>query len=45
MTKQDVASKIIEIGVVPVIRAKSARLGMRAAEAVCAEASRLWRLR
>ena len=36
MTKQDVASKIIEIGVVPVIRAKSARLGMRAVEAVCA---------
>ena len=36
MTKDDVAKKIIGIGVVPVIRAKSSRLGMRAVEAVCA---------
>jgi 2-dehydro-3-deoxyphosphogluconate aldolase/(4S)-4-hydroxy-2-oxoglutarate aldolase len=36
MSKQEVASKIIEIGIVPVIRAKSNRLGMSAVEAVFA---------
>lgn len=35
MTKQEVAQKIIEIGVVPVVRAGSAKQGMQAAEAVC----------
>src|SRR6516165_2882709 len=34
MSKQEVASKIIEIGIVPVIRAKSSRLAMSAVEAV-----------
>jgi 2-dehydro-3-deoxyphosphogluconate aldolase / (4S)-4-hydroxy-2-oxoglutarate aldolase len=36
MTKQEVANRIIEIGVVPVVRASSAKQAMQAAEAVCA---------
>jgi 2-dehydro-3-deoxyphosphogluconate aldolase/(4S)-4-hydroxy-2-oxoglutarate aldolase len=36
MTKQEVAKRISEIGIVPVVRAASAKLGMQAAEAVCA---------
>jgi len=36
MTKQDVANRIMEIGVVPVVRASSAKQAMLAAEAVCA---------
>jgi 2-dehydro-3-deoxyphosphogluconate aldolase / (4S)-4-hydroxy-2-oxoglutarate aldolase len=36
MTKQEVAKKIMNVGIVPVVRAKSAKLGMQAAEAVCA---------
>jgi 2-dehydro-3-deoxyphosphogluconate aldolase/(4S)-4-hydroxy-2-oxoglutarate aldolase len=36
MSKQDVANRIMEIGVVPVVRASSAKNAMRAAEAVCA---------
>ncbi|MFZ1010381.1 MAG: bifunctional 4-hydroxy-2-oxoglutarate aldolase/2-dehydro-3-deoxy-phosphogluconate aldolase [Candidatus Sulfotelmatobacter sp.] len=35
MTKQEVANRIMEIGVVPVVRASSAKQAMRAAEAVC----------
>jgi 2-dehydro-3-deoxyphosphogluconate aldolase / (4S)-4-hydroxy-2-oxoglutarate aldolase len=35
MTKQEVARKVAEIGIVPVIRASSAKQGMMAAEAVC----------
>ncbi len=35
MTKEEVARKIVEIGVVPVIRASSAKQGMLAVEAVC----------
>jgi len=36
MTKQDVANRIMGIGVVPVVRASSAKQAMLAAEAVCA---------
>jgi 2-dehydro-3-deoxyphosphogluconate aldolase/(4S)-4-hydroxy-2-oxoglutarate aldolase len=36
MTKQEVARRICEIGIVPVVRAASARQGMQAVEAVCA---------
>jgi 2-dehydro-3-deoxyphosphogluconate aldolase/(4S)-4-hydroxy-2-oxoglutarate aldolase len=36
MTKQQVRDKIIEIGIVPVVRAASGRQAMQAAEAVCA---------
>jgi 2-dehydro-3-deoxyphosphogluconate aldolase/(4S)-4-hydroxy-2-oxoglutarate aldolase len=36
MTKQEVARRIFEIGIVPVVRAASAKQGMQAAEAICA---------
>jgi 2-dehydro-3-deoxyphosphogluconate aldolase / (4S)-4-hydroxy-2-oxoglutarate aldolase len=36
MTKQDIANRIMEIGVVPVVRASSAKQAILAAEAVCA---------
>ncbi len=36
MTKQEVAKRISEVGIVPVVRAASAKQGMLAAEAVCA---------
>jgi 2-dehydro-3-deoxyphosphogluconate aldolase/(4S)-4-hydroxy-2-oxoglutarate aldolase len=36
MTKQEVAIRITEVGIVPVVRAASARQAMAAAEAVCA---------
>jgi 2-dehydro-3-deoxyphosphogluconate aldolase / (4S)-4-hydroxy-2-oxoglutarate aldolase len=36
MTKEEVRKKIIEIGIVPVVRAASAKQAMLAAEAVCA---------
>jgi 2-dehydro-3-deoxyphosphogluconate aldolase/(4S)-4-hydroxy-2-oxoglutarate aldolase len=36
MTKDQVRKKILEIGIVPVIRASSAKQAMQAAEAVCA---------
>jgi len=36
MTKQQVRNKIVEIGIVPVVRAASAQQAMQAAEAVCA---------
>jgi 2-dehydro-3-deoxyphosphogluconate aldolase / (4S)-4-hydroxy-2-oxoglutarate aldolase len=36
MTKQDVANRIMEIGVVPVVRASSPKQAMHAAQAVCA---------
>jgi 2-dehydro-3-deoxyphosphogluconate aldolase/(4S)-4-hydroxy-2-oxoglutarate aldolase len=36
MTKQEVVKRIIEIGIVPVIRATSTKLAMQAVEAVCA---------
>lgn len=36
MTKQEVVKRITEIGIVPVVRAASARQGLQAAEAVCA---------
>jgi 2-dehydro-3-deoxyphosphogluconate aldolase/(4S)-4-hydroxy-2-oxoglutarate aldolase len=36
MTKGEIAKRIIEVGVIPVIRAKSSRLGRHAVEAVCA---------
>jgi 2-dehydro-3-deoxyphosphogluconate aldolase/(4S)-4-hydroxy-2-oxoglutarate aldolase len=36
MTKQDAASRILEIGIVPVVRATSAKQALRAVEAVCA---------
>jgi 2-dehydro-3-deoxyphosphogluconate aldolase/(4S)-4-hydroxy-2-oxoglutarate aldolase len=36
MTKQQVRSRIVEIGIVPVVRAASAQQAMQAAEAVCA---------
>jgi 2-dehydro-3-deoxyphosphogluconate aldolase/(4S)-4-hydroxy-2-oxoglutarate aldolase len=36
MTKQEVANRITEIGIVPVVRASSAKQAMQAAEAVCA---------
>jgi 2-dehydro-3-deoxyphosphogluconate aldolase/(4S)-4-hydroxy-2-oxoglutarate aldolase len=36
MTKQEVANRIMEIGVVPVVRASSAKQAILAAEAVCA---------
>ncbi len=35
MTKQDVARRVAEIGIVPVIRATSAKQGLMATEAVC----------
>ena len=35
MTKQEVARKVAEIGIVPVIRAATAKQGMMACEAVC----------
>jgi 2-dehydro-3-deoxyphosphogluconate aldolase/(4S)-4-hydroxy-2-oxoglutarate aldolase len=35
MTKAEVANKIAQIGIVPVVRAASAKQGMQAAEAVC----------
>ncbi len=36
MTKEEVRKKIVEIGIVPVVRASSAQQAMQAAEAVCA---------
>jgi 2-dehydro-3-deoxyphosphogluconate aldolase/(4S)-4-hydroxy-2-oxoglutarate aldolase len=36
MTKQEVANRIMEIGIVPVVRASSAKQAMLATEAVCA---------
>ncbi len=36
MTKKEVADRIVEIGIVPVVRASSAKLAAQAAEAVCA---------
>jgi len=36
MTKQEVRTRIVEIGIVPVVRAASAQQAMQAAEAVCA---------
>ena len=36
MTREDVARRIIEVGIVPVVRASSAELAMAAARAVCA---------
>jgi len=36
MTKQEAASRILEIGIVPVVRASSAKQALRAVEAVCA---------
>ncbi len=36
MTKDQAAARIVEIGIVPVIRASSAQLAIRAADAVCA---------
>jgi 2-dehydro-3-deoxyphosphogluconate aldolase / (4S)-4-hydroxy-2-oxoglutarate aldolase len=36
MTKQDVAKRIVEVGIVPVVRAASATQARQAAEAVCA---------
>ena len=36
MTKQQVRNRIVEIGIVPVVRAASAQQAMQAAEAVCA---------
>jgi 2-dehydro-3-deoxyphosphogluconate aldolase/(4S)-4-hydroxy-2-oxoglutarate aldolase len=36
MTKQEIAMRIAEIGIVPVVRAATAKQGMQAAEAVCA---------
>jgi len=36
MTKQEAAQKIADIGIIPVVRAASEKLGMQAAEAVCA---------
>src|SRR3954463_12790577 len=36
MTKQQIAEKIAEIGIVPVVRAATAKQAMQAAEAVCA---------
>src|ERR1700733_12400138 len=35
MTKQEVANRITEIGIVPVVRAASPKQAMQAAEAVC----------
>jgi 2-dehydro-3-deoxyphosphogluconate aldolase/(4S)-4-hydroxy-2-oxoglutarate aldolase len=35
MTKQEAAKRILDIGIVPVVRAASAKQGMQAAEAVC----------
>jgi 2-dehydro-3-deoxyphosphogluconate aldolase/(4S)-4-hydroxy-2-oxoglutarate aldolase len=35
MTKQEVANKVAEVGIMPVVRAASAKQGMQAAEAVC----------
>lgn len=36
MTKQEVAKKVVEVGIIPVVRASSAEQAMRAAEAVYA---------
>lgn len=36
MTKQEVAQRVAAIGIIPVVRAASAKQGMQAAEAVCA---------
>jgi 2-dehydro-3-deoxyphosphogluconate aldolase/(4S)-4-hydroxy-2-oxoglutarate aldolase len=36
MTKKEVAQKLIDIGLIPVVRAASSAQGMQAAEAVCA---------
>jgi 2-dehydro-3-deoxyphosphogluconate aldolase / (4S)-4-hydroxy-2-oxoglutarate aldolase len=36
MTKQEVAKRIVEIGIVPVVRASSMARAKQAAEAVCA---------
>src|ERR1700685_343717 len=36
MTKQQVRNRIVEIGIIPVVRASSAQRAMQAAEAVCA---------
>lgn len=36
MTKQEAASRILETGIVPVVRASSAKQALRAVEAVCA---------
>jgi len=36
MTKQDIAARIVEVGIVPVVRASSPQNALRAAEAVCA---------
>jgi 2-dehydro-3-deoxyphosphogluconate aldolase/(4S)-4-hydroxy-2-oxoglutarate aldolase len=36
MTRQEIAARIMEIGIVPVVRASSAKRAMHAAEAVCA---------
>jgi len=36
MTKQQVRNRIVEIGIIPVVRAASAQQAMQAAEAVCA---------
>jgi 2-dehydro-3-deoxyphosphogluconate aldolase / (4S)-4-hydroxy-2-oxoglutarate aldolase len=36
MTKKQVADRIVEIGIVPVVRASSSKLAAQAAEAVCA---------
>jgi 2-dehydro-3-deoxyphosphogluconate aldolase/(4S)-4-hydroxy-2-oxoglutarate aldolase len=36
MTKQEIAMRVAEIGIVPVVRAATAKQGMQAAEAVCA---------
>src|ERR1700691_3216363 len=36
MTRQEVANRITEVGIVPFVRASSAKQAMRAAEAVCA---------
>ena len=36
MTRQEVANRITEVGIVPVVRAASSKQAMRAAEAVCA---------
>jgi 2-dehydro-3-deoxyphosphogluconate aldolase / (4S)-4-hydroxy-2-oxoglutarate aldolase len=36
MIRQEVAQKLVDVGIIPVVRAASAVQGMRAAEAVCA---------
>ena len=35
MKKEDVARRIVEVGIVPVVRASSAELAMAAARAIC----------